>query len=293
MQTIGLTGIVPFNYFGEHQKMSGSTSLRVDSLVECAPDFEKWVHGRRYDNIIFQKAYWKEMMDLFAGPKILDLCDPDWINGTPDIIEVGKSVDAITCSSHNLTLLMKRYFPGKLIAYIPDRLNFSAFPSPRSLHRGQAKRVVWFGFIRNAHETLEQLLPSLRKHKLELHIISDKPYTKDDGISRIDPEFIRYNNDTAYHVIKTFDMVLNPISDKAFFKYKSNNKTVIGWKLGLPVAITNDDIERFMDPEQRNKEVQRKRVMVDREYNIVTSAEEYRAIIGQVKERTGSVVVKR
>lgn len=281
----GLTGIIPFTYTGGNRKAVGSTYLRVDCLTECVEGFEKFVHGKKYDNLIFQKVYWKEMLELFTGPKILDLCDPDWLVDDIDIVEIGNLADAITCSSEALTQLVKRYFPSdKIVHCIPDRLNFNKFPSPRKPHEQKASEVVWFGFIHNAHETLEEVLPAIKKHRLKLRIISDKPYSKEDDVLNYKPSFTRYDQDTAYTLLQKSDIVLNPRSTKGFYKYKSDNKTIIGWKLGLPVAITNDDIERFIDPEQRNKEVAERKTLVEREFNIIKSAEEYEEIIRIIRD---------
>jgi len=149
MSDIGNTGIIPFTYFGGVQKSVGSTFLRVDCLASSTSDFEKWTHGKKYDNLIFQKTYWKEMMEMFKGPKILDICDPDLIRERLDIVEIGNMVHAITCSSEGLTQLMKNYFPTKIVVHVPDRLNPNEFPQPRSTHEGYAQKVVWFGFIHN------------------------------------------------------------------------------------------------------------------------------------------------
>ena len=214
MNDIGITGIIPFTYFGGVQKSVGSTFLRVDGLADNTGDFRKWKHGHKYDNLIFQKAYWKDMMEIFEGPKILDLCDPDWILQTIDIKEISNLVHAITCSSEELTKLIIRYLPKKLVVHVPDRLNFNIFPEPRSIHEGNATKVVWFGFIHNAHEILEQLLPGLKKHNLSIRIISNEPYSKQDGIFDLNPEFIRYDRRTAYNLIKEADIVLNPKSEK-------------------------------------------------------------------------------
>ena len=98
MSKSGITGIIPFTFFRGHNKPVGSSFLRVDALINNNTDFEKWQHGKKYDSLIFQKAYWAEMMELFDGPMILDLCDPDWIKNGVDIIRLGNLVHAITCS---------------------------------------------------------------------------------------------------------------------------------------------------------------------------------------------------
>lgn len=278
----GLTGIIPFTYFGGLNSIVGSTSLRVENLVNSNRDFEKWKHGHKYDNLIFQKVYWKEMMELFKGTKILDLCDPDWLSGDVDIIDIGSKVDAITCSSKSLTTLVRKYFPNKIVEYVPDRFDFSLFPEPKQLHIGKAQKIVWFGFINNAFETLEPLSDTIKENNLELTIISNRPYDKEDKIMELNPIFINYERHTIYTNLKKYDISLNPKSAKAQFKYKSNNKTIIAWKLGLPVAETAEDLIKFLSAEERNKEVAQKQTLLE-EYHINKSSEQYREIIQEIK----------
>lgn len=279
--TLPKTGIIPFSYF--HNKSSGSTFLRAEGIVNTTTDFDIWKHGHKYDNLIFEKVYWPEMMELFTGPKILDLCDPDWIRGEVDLIEIGNKVDAITCSSQPLTALVQCYLPHKMVVHVPDRLNFNLFPALRKPHEGKAKNVLWFGYISNAEATLVQLAPTIKKHNLSLTIIANAPYTLEDAIAEMHPHFINYNQQTAYSYIQQADIVLNPKSDKAFFKYKSNNKSVISWKLGVPVAETTEQLEWLMEAENRNAEVREMQAMVENEYNIIKSAQQYREIIERIK----------
>lgn len=275
------TGIIPFSYF--NHRSSGSTFLRAEGIVNTTTDFEIWKHGRKYDNLIFEKVYWTDMMDHFKGPKILDLCDPDWIKGTVDLIEIGNKIDAITCSSASLTALVQAYLPHKMVVHVPDRLNFNLFPPPRELHQGQAKNVVWFGYISNAHATLAQLASILKKHHLNLTIIADAPYTNEDEIQEMQYKFIPYNQQSVYSLIQQADIVLNPKSNKAFYRYKSNNKSVIAWKLGLPVAETQEQLEWFLTAENRNAEVTIRRDVVDSQYNILQSAAQYREIFEKIR----------
>lgn len=277
------TGIIPFTLFSGAGKAAGSTFLRVDSLVENTPDFEVWKHGKQYDSLIFQKAYWTEMMEAFKGPKILDLCDPSWVREMVDIIETGKLVDAFTCSSAELTRLIGSYFPGKIVEYVPDRLDLKQYPYPVKIHQDEARNVTWFGFIHNAYSTLAQLHPALKRNRLKLTIIANEPYEEDDEIKALKPEFIKYDQSTIHHNLRQADIVLNPRTDKAFFKYKSNNKSIISWKLGIPVAETNADIDRLMDPYERNKEIPEKQSLVDKDYNILQSADQYRSVINRIK----------
>lgn len=285
MNKIGKTGIIPFTYFLGKQKPVGSTFLRVDSLCLYSPNFEKWIHGKKYDNLIFQKAYWKEMMELFEGPRILDLCDPDWLRKPLDIIKYSHLVHAITCSSMELTKLLEQYLPEKLVVHVPDRINPRFFPSPRKKHVGRAKDIVWFGYIKNAHETLNPLFSVIKEHKMDLKIISNEPYSRQDDILYLNPTFIKYDQKTAYERIKEADIVLNPKSSKAFFKYKSQNKNLISWKLGVPVAVSSYDVELLLDPEERNKQVMQKQLIVENEFHIRNTEIQYRAIFSHIIEQ--------
>ena len=280
-----ITGIIPFVYFKYIQRTVGSTFLRVDRLVANDAGFEKWVHGKEYDNLIFQKAYWLQMMQLFKGPKILDLCDPDWMELQVDIRGLGDHVHAVTCSSDELTQLLRSYFPDKTVEHVPDRLDLKIFPSPRNVHQGKAQKAVWFGYIRNAYETLPQLLPAIRETGLQLRIIANLPYAEKNDMLKMNPEFLYYDQSTAYEQIKEADILLNPRSDKAFYRFKSNNKSLIGWKLGLPVAATNGDVMRLMNPDERNREVSLMHPVIEKEYAIEKTAEQYRDIIGRIRQR--------
>jgi len=283
MNKNGLTGIVPFTYFVGGGKAVGSTFLRVDGVVNNSSQFEVWRHGKQYDNLIFQKVYWREMMEVFKGPKILDLCDPDWVTDLVEVIEIGKLVDAFTCSSPELTTLIKNYFPEKPVVHVPDRLNFNLFTETRTPHTGLAKNVLWFGFIHNAYQTLPDLYATIREYGLKLTIVADFPYDQDDEIKTLEPQFIQYDQQTVYQHIRQADIVLNPRSSRALYKFKSNNKSLIGWKLGVPVAENSNDIIRLMDATARNKEVSDKLPIVNEHYNVQRSVEQYQELLSLLR----------
>jgi hypothetical protein len=277
-----VTGIIPFTLFGALNKAAGSTFLRAEQLAANSPRFEIWKHGRNYDSLIFQKAYWTEMMEIFEGPKILDLCDTDWSNGSFDIMTTGNLVDAITCSSPELTNLLQSYFPSKLVEHVPDRIDLKQLPSPRPHHTGKAQHALWFGFIPNAYETLGQLAGTLRSCGLSLTILADQPYQMNDEIAELRPRFIKYDMQTAYRQIQEADVVLNPRSEKGNFRYKSNNKTIISLALGVPVAHTSGDVERLMDEFNRNNDVTKHAQIIRQEYGIERSVHQYLRILQNI-----------
>jgi hypothetical protein len=113
--------------------------------------------------------------------------------------------------------------------------------------------------------------------------VANSPYNKVDAINGLNPEYHVFDHASAYSIIQSADVVLNPKSDLAFFKYKSNNKSLISWLLGLPVAETPEELLILMDYKERLQQVERMRPVVCRDYNINQSAEEYRNIIKAIK----------
>ena len=107
-------------------------------------------------------------------------------------------------------------------------------------------------------------------------------YSKKDGIFELNPEFLFYEQSKVNEQIKEADILLNPHSDRAFFRYKSNKKSLIGWQLGLPVAVTGEDVLRFMSPDERNREVSAMRPVVEQDYKIEKTAEQYHDIICRI-----------
>jgi hypothetical protein len=277
-----ITGILPFTYFGGFNKVVGSSFLRATGVANNATDFEIWKHGKKYDNLIFQKVYWKEMLEIFKGPKILDLCDPDWLNGELNITEIGALADAVTCSSKRLTDFTAKVFPDKIVRYVPDRLDFKIFPAPKSNHNKNVKKIVWFGFIHNAYETLSSFSSILKKYNLALTVIADHPYSRKDTILELKPRFIQYDQRTVYSLLQDHDIVLNPKSDKASYRYKSNNKSVISWKLGLPVAESVNELMRFFELDERKMETETRQQLVNQEYNITKSIDQYKSIFKEI-----------
>ena len=53
----------------------GSSRIRVRWLLKYWPEAEEYIIGKEYDVLIFQKVYWKPMMQSFEGIKILDICE--------------------------------------------------------------------------------------------------------------------------------------------------------------------------------------------------------------------------
>ena len=271
---------------GRDPKSIGSTWLRSDNLVTKDKDFFHWTQGAESDAIIFQKVYWEEMMRLYKKPKILDLCDPDFIKGLIqggiDLKQISLVVDAITCSSPKLTEQVKKYVDIP-VYHVADRLNFDLFPDPKN-HVGRAKTVVWFGYAGNAKQVLQYyILEALASHGLDLLVVSNEGFNPPDKYG-INIKNVHYESDTAYYEIQQGDMFINPpCLTNANFKYKSNNKTVIAWKLGLPLADGPEEIEKYLSAEARNEESTKRIKEVNENYRIEQSGQDYKRIINEIQ----------
>src|SRR3990167_32993 len=79
----------------------GSSRIRARWLINHWDEAEEYQVGGKYNVMIFQKAYWQEMLESFTGKKIFDLCDPDWLVPRP-VIESIEYCDAAVTSTETL-----------------------------------------------------------------------------------------------------------------------------------------------------------------------------------------------
>jgi hypothetical protein len=264
-------------FHGREKGKIGSSIIRGDWLVNNWPEAKLWTNGQKSDVMIYQKVYWKDHMKSFKGKKILDLCDPDWMCDDFLIKEIEPYIDAITCSTDALTNIIKQYVNIPVIT-IPDRLDFNSFPKEVKHHEKNAEIVCWFGYVHNADQLLNMILPAVSKNKLKLHVIGNRDFIPLNyyGVNILN---IVWEYTTAYNHIRNCDFVLNPNFMEKNFKFKSNNKTIISWALGNPVAISVEDVEKFIDPNERNKEVLMRQKELHELYDIKLSVNQYVKLI--------------
>lgn len=272
-------GICTFQkWHGRAPGSIGSSVIRGNWLVEKWPEAELWTNGAKFDVMIFQKVYKQYLIRDFPGFKILDLCDPDWMQEDMKLLEVAEYVDVITCSTQAIADFIKQVLPNKKVVMIPDRLNLDYF-TRRKKHFDPAKSVVWFGYRHNAEKALPHSLQSLVKSNLSLYVVSNKAYTPRMNFG-IEIKNIKWVPETAYQSIQLADMALNPsLISEAKAKYKSNNKTLIAWALGLPVADDGDSMRRFLDPKERQKEVDMRWEEIKEKWDIELSVKQFKEIL--------------
>lgn len=272
----------------------GSSRIRGNWLVKNWPggEAELFRIGRQYDAVIFQKAYHAEFMRAFDGIKVFDICDPDWLDGKP-VKEVVELCDAVTTSTEALAEYL-RGITDKPVTCVPDRLDLAEHQA-RKVHEGKARGVAWFGYHHN-HVVIDQALGTLKRLGLTLTVVSDMPYFPQARIEGIDDDWIKANvRNVKYdyatlndELVASSDMVINPRIESGRFKFKSNNKTLTAWACGLPVAADGDEMERYLDPDARKLEAERRIGEVARDWDVSLSVAAYREIIAGAAAKRGS-----
>lgn len=239
---------------------------------------EPFKNGFHYDAVIYQKAYWDEHMRAYQGIKIFDICDPDWMEGKP-ITEVAELVDGFTVPTQPLKDFISQ-LTDKPVIVIPDRIDPEEHVPVKTEHVGKARSVVWFGYSSN-QVVLDQCLVYLKSKLLQLVVISERNYPDADVN-------VNYDYRTIHEEITKHDFVLMPdYKTNLRHSFKSNNKTLTSWALGMPVAVNPEDIDRFIDPAERQKESELRRKQVLEEFHSRQSGQEYVTFIDDIMKRKG------
>lgn len=273
-------GFVTFEKF-DGKKDIGSSRIRARWLCNYWDEAEVFVQGQKYDAVIYQKAYWVDHAKAFKGVKILDLCDPDFLHWGYRSVEMIEEVDMITTSTESLATQYKQ-FTDKPVICVPDRLDLAMFPD-KKVHSGDAQYVVWFGYSSN-FEMLSQAVPSIVKCGYRLIVISDKHFVPPTGYGKLEVENVKWTEGTAFDNILRGDIVINPQAKTNKWRFKSNNKTITSWALGLPVAEDGDALERLRSEAERQKESELRLKEVQERWDVRLSVEEYKKLITQIAD---------
>jgi len=276
----------------------GSTLWRAQWLVNHWPEAEMYQEGKKYDVLVIQKCWPADILEKHDGIIILDLCDPVWISESHrpewvdknsmnhywDIMKIADRVSAITVSSEGLYNALRLLLgPDYPLVWVDDRVDMDVIGPYRKQHKGDAKKVVWFGYRGNGEKSIQPVLSSLRRNKLNLHIISEGDITfpgYEDMITNAD-----FNWNTLPFEMLSCDLAINPPINSPLAQYKSKNKTVLSWAYGLPVVNTADEMERFIHADERIKESERVGEVVKKEYDVIQSVEQYKTLIQTLWEK--------
>ena len=269
---------------------AGSTRIRVTWPLKYWPEAEEFQVGRRYEALIFQKAYWLEYAAGYDGVKILDLCDPDFLHDRGGCRRMMDACDAVTCSSPALTEHVAT-LTRTPVRCVPDRLDLATVGTTSKQHRGPTETAGWYGYAHN-FAALDSLVPALLRLGIRRLIVvaePDQPYTLPPFAAGCLTLVTRpWQEDRVCQELLAADVVLNPRLGWGAGRFKSNNKTVLAWALGLPVAHDEDELSRLMTEEARRREAERRHDEVRIAYDVRRTVDEYRALIDELtvaKER--------
>lgn len=210
-------------------------------------------------------------------------CDPDWLSSDLEFKKLEQNIDAITCASKEIYRFIKQ-IASKPVYYVPDRVNLDIINRQKE-HINLAKTIGWFGYHHNAKVVLPQVLRSISKLGLKLIVVSNGDYKPKQGMN-IEVENRPFIWDTFVYDMMDCDVIMNPKPVKLKrFKYKSNNKTIISWAMGIPIANTLSDLQRFMKPEERKKEAEKRLQEVKEKYSIEQTIKQFKDIIKTCEEK--------
>jgi hypothetical protein len=217
----------------------------------------------------------------FKGIKVLDICDPDWLDGA-EVVSFCREMSLIVVPTETMKESIST-FTDKPVFVIPDGEDFELLPEPKK-HEGRAKSAVWFGYSGNM-DVIYPTFFAIKKLGLTLKVISDGNL----NTSECKVENIRWEEETCDEEYQKADFALLPEKKGGRFKYKSNNKTVHAWSLGLPVAKTREDLERFMEEGDRILESEKRLKQVRNENSVELSAKKLYEIIRQYQDNQKKV----
>lgn len=267
--------------FDNREKDSvGSSRIRGRWMWESWDDAELYHIGKQYDVLVFQKVYWDKMLNSFDGIKILDLCDPDWLEGK-NVMEYISMCDYCTTSTESLAQYIRK-FVSTPVRCVPDRIKIDEHKT-REKHIGKARKVVWFGYSHN-QDCIRQTLETLAEYALELHVISNQPYTPPLGFDFVNIVNHTYSYPQAHEIIKQCDLYISPERSDARGKFKSNNKELTAMALGVPVIRTSEDLDRLINESERNEQMESDLKEIKDKWDVRYSVEDYKEIINEISK---------
>lgn len=275
-------GIVSFEEFHRRTNI-GSTRIRVQWPLNHWPEAELFTTGKRYDVVIFQKAYWLQYAEAFDGIKILDVCDPHFLTWRRQLKRMMDCCDAVTAPTRPLVDVLRKY-TSRPVLCIPDRLDPQAFAGMWKNHagRGPAKSVAWYGYSHNfaALDSIVHALPEMGIEELVVVADENQPYYLPAMlVGSLSVRNFTWRPDTVSRDLLCADIVINPRLTTGRWKYKSDNKTLTAWAIGLPVAHDGEELAAFIPEAARVQETERLRRHVFDEYHVRRSVDEYRRLI--------------
>jgi hypothetical protein len=192
------------------------------------------------------------------------------------------NIDGVTCSTKALAERLAG-MTDKPVAFIHDSFDFTKFPKQKKVHnKGQTEIAAWHGYSEN-FPMLDSAVSVLAKHGIKkLLVIADRrrPYVLPAGLDgKVEIVNYPWSEETVLADLLRADIVINPQSTRARWKFKSENKTVMAWALGLPVAHNEDELKALLTSEQRKTEADIRYKQARKDYDVRDTVKEYQEFI--------------
>lgn len=274
-----MIGLISMEKYENRKRDSvGSSRIRGRWLWEAWSECEEYQIGKKYDVLIFQKCYWRRMLEDFKGIKIFDLCDPDHLDQRP-IVETLTHCDALVTSTERLAEYYRKITDIPVIC-IPDRIKLSEHKPVKELKNdwGNGKKAVWFGFSQN-FKYVERTFNVLKSEGVELTVISNQTLAAPSEYQPFSVKSRKYDHATIYEELIKADFALLPEPNDIRGGFKSNNKDLTCWALKLPVAKQPEDIKRFADLTERKKEAEAKYKEVKKNWTMDKSVRQWKDLM--------------
>ncbi|MFA6048257.1 MAG: hypothetical protein WC737_05630 [Parcubacteria group bacterium] len=208
----------------------------------------------KYNIVIFQKCFNQKFVEMakrvkkYSRARVgLDLCDPEWLIRESEIREMAEAVDFFIVPTEPMKKWFEENYPDKSAITIWDGhdLEYYGWPNEPKNEVGPMK-YVWFGNggTIESLKAIMWLLTSVGGNKDTLTIIADQRAQGAIFDKNIEIIFKEWELETVNEQIKECTLALNPRLNTPPYDFKSNNKTVTAYLLGLPC------IERKVNDEE-------------------------------------------
>ena len=272
------------------KKNIGSTNIRVHQLIKYWPEASLYKYGSNPNVLVFQKVYWLpdyRFVEHFEGIKILDICDPDWLDNMY-IARTVENCDGVVVP----TVAMQKFIQqmtDKPVKVIKDRFDLEFVPKLKTHKNKDRLTAVWFGYHHNAEVLRYGAVKALEDMGMRLVIISDEDpaawrWANDSEKFKQSYKFLKYGEDSIYDRLQQFDICILPPDNSSRGMFKSENKTVKAQLAGLPVARSIDELETLVDNNKRNEVSQLYYKKAIKEYDVKISIQEYKELIDGLKK---------
>jgi hypothetical protein len=193
-------------------------------------------------DLVFAKALYEKGIKL-----VFDTTDPHWDkNFDPSGIKKAKLekileyISLVTLSTNKLKESFLGWRKDKRVAVIPDSIDLDDHKQVKKHRDKKYFNICWFGCRSNvcqvnelAHDDLEKLG---EEFDIKLIAVYDTNISGEVApFDNIDLEIRDWSDEVTIESILESDVVINPRYDN-WKKYKSNNKTIKGLALGVPVV---------------------------------------------------------